>query len=247
VAAALGFLFAWGNAPFAIAAGVFVAFTLLQLSGILGLLGGGAEDAHQADHDVDCDAEHDVGSSHEGEHASDEGDAHESGEARASLASILGFGTLPFSLIWETFAIAAALTGYALNLAYLGRPGGPPLWTLAWSLPAATLAGGFAAALLARSLGPVLASKRQEATSRAELIGQIGVVISSRVSDEFGEVRIRDKTGHDIRVVCKLAAGVRVAPAEHDRVVVVDCDEGGGLRVEPLDDDTRAAFEKSSG
>jgi hypothetical protein len=240
VAAALAFLFSWGNAPFAIAAGVFVAFTVLQLTGILGVLAGGADDAHEVDHDVD----HDVGGSHDG---NDGSDAHESGDTRASLASILGFGTLPFSLIWETFAIASAATGYALNFAYLGRPGGPPLWTLVWTFPAAVLAGGCAVALLGRTLGPVLASKPQEATSRAELIGQIGVVISSRVSDEFGEVRIRDKTGHDIRVVCKLAAGVRVAPAQDDRVVVVDCDEGGGLRVEPLDDDTRAAFEKSSG
>ena len=46
-------------------------------------------------------------------------------------------------------------------------------------------------------------------------------MISSKVDHDFGEVRIRDKTGHDIRVVCKLAKEARGAPSEHQSVVVV--------------------------
>ena len=67
-------------------------------------------------------------------------------------------------------------------------------------------------------------------------VGQIGVVISSKVDEEFGEVRIRDKTGHDLRVICKLNKGNKNAPVEHSRVVVVDY-EKGDLLVEPLEID----------
>jgi len=73
-----------------------------------------------------------------------------------------------------------------------------------------------------------------EATSRAELVGQMGVVISSKVDAEFGEVRVKDKTGHDLRVICKLAAGVR-EPKEHEEVVFVEYDDAKGLLVSPMD------------
>jgi hypothetical protein len=86
-------------------------------------------------------------------------------------------------------------------------------------------------------LGPVLSSKGQEATSRAQLVGQIGIVISSKVDHDFGEVRIRDKTGHDLRVVCKLARQAKGSPTERQSVVVVDYDERDGLLVAPLDED----------
>jgi hypothetical protein len=37
--------------------------------------------------------------------------------------------------------------------------------------------------------------------------------------------------------VCKLAKGARAVPRERQRVLVVDHDERGALRVEPFDDD----------
>jgi membrane protein implicated in regulation of membrane protease activity len=257
VASALAFLFGWGNAPFAIAAGVVVVYALLQVTGILGVLAGASDHDHefgdaahggeptgeggdadaQADADADADANTDANTDHQG-------------GGRASIGAFLGFGTLPSSMIWQTFALVAAATGYALNFGYLGRPGGPPLVTLVWTLPAAASAGAVAVSLVARSLAPVFASKAQEATRRADLVGHLGVVISSRVSEEFGEIRIRDKSGHDLRVVCKLARGARIAPREHTRVVVVDQDERGALIVEPFDDgtgDASTSAERTSG
>ena len=177
------------------------------------------------DHDADHDAE--------GDH---DGDASERSLGAALLAA-MGVGTIPLSMLWQSFALAFAATGFAMNLHYIARPGGPPLYTLVWTAPAA-LAGGCAAVTgLTKWLGPVLSSKGQEATSRAQLIGQIGVVISSKVDHDFGEVRIRDKTGHDLRVVCKLARESKGAPAEHQSVVVVDCDDKGELFVAPLNED----------
>jgi membrane protein implicated in regulation of membrane protease activity len=124
-----------------------------------------------------------------------------------------------------------------MNLHYIARPGGPPVYSLLWTSPGAFVGGCVAVTALTRWLGPVLSSKDQEATRRTQLIGQIGVVISSKVDHEFGEVRIRDRSGHDLRVVCKLAKESNGAPTEHQSVVVVECDEKGGLFVAPLDDD----------
>lgn len=236
---ALAFLVSLANAPFAIAMGAVIVFTLLQVSGLLGLLAGDADDAG-APHEVAAgheggaggDTSHDADGGHEGDQDHD-GDR---GGAGGSFAAALGFGLLPLSMIWQTFAVASSITGFALNLPFMGAPDGPPLHTLAWTIPGATLVGALAVAGLGRVLGPVLATKPHEATSRAELVGQLGVVISSRVDEDFGEVRIRDKTGHDLRVVCRLAKGTSRSPREQDGVVVVDCDERGTLVVEPFDE-----------
>jgi len=242
---ALGFLIAWANAPFAIAAGIAVFFALLQVTGLLGVIAGGgdgeAEHDVDVDHDVDADVDHDIDhdaegdadADHDAEHEHGGGGSADRGLGAAALAP-LGFGRIPFSIIWQTYALSFAVVGFALNVRYLGDPDGVPLLSLAWTLPASLVAGYVAVALVARLLGPVLSSKGQEATTRAQLVGQIGVVISTKVDEEFGEVRIRDKTGHDLRVICKLNKGGKTVPAEHQRVVVVDY-EGGDLLVEPLD------------
>src|SRR5262249_52124955 len=147
----------------------------------------------------------------------------------AILFGPLGIGKIPFSLIWQAYAIVFAITGLALNVHAADASGAVPLLTLAWTVPTSLVTGYAAVAALARVLGPLVSSKAQEATSRAELVGQVGTVISSRVSPEFGEVRVKDKSGHELRVICKLAEGVRVA-AEHEQVVFVDYDDENGLR-----------------
>jgi hypothetical protein len=227
-------LLAWANVPFAVAAGIAGLFALLQVTGVLGLLAGGG-DGGDADHDVDHDVDHDADADHD--HDGDHDNDHE-GEGRTWAAAILGplgFGRIPFSLIWQTYALAFAAVGVALNLRFIDR-GGPPLDTLVWTIPAGILGGYLAAAFVARVLGPVLSSTEQDATSRAELIGQMGVVISTKVDAEFGEVRIRDRSGHDLRVICKLASGAKTTPTEHQSVVVVEySEERGELYVEPLD------------
>jgi hypothetical protein len=234
------FLVAWANVPFAIAAGVAAVFALLQVTGVLGLIAGGGDD-HDVDADVDhdMDADHDVDADHDAD-ADRDADAHASHGRSFAVAALapLGLGKIPLSVMWQTFCIAFALVGFALNARYLGGDAGvPPVHSLAWTMPFSLLAGAFCVAGVARVLGPVLSTKEQEATSRAQLVGQIGVVISSRVDRDFGEVRIRDKTGHDIRVVCKLAQGAKRAPTERQNVVVVDYEpDRGELLVEPLEE-----------
>jgi hypothetical protein len=233
---ALAFVTAWANAPFAIAVGVSALFALLQLTGILALLSGHAAGDGDADHDVDhdVDADADADGDHDAEHDADQAGGRNWG---AAVLAPLGLGKIPLSIVWQVHALVFALSGFALNLRYLDSGSSPPLVTLAWTLPFSLLAGYLAVAVVAHALGPVLSSKAQEATTRSQLVGQIGVVISSKVDEQFGEIRIRDKDGHDVRLVCKLAKGAGRAVEERRNVVVVEVDdEQGGLLVEPLDD-----------
>ncbi len=223
---ALHFLFAWANAPFTFAAGVAILFALLQASGLLGLLAG---DGDGGDHDADVDADHEVDHDHDAD-----ADGDDDSGIGAILFGPLGIGKIPFSLIWQVYALVFATTGLLLNARVAFPDGSVPLITLAWTLPISLVTGYGAVALLARVLGPVLSSKAQEATSRAELVGQVAIVISRRVSHEFGEVRVKDKTGHDLRVVCKLADGMR-EPEEREQVVIVEYDETKGLVVAPME------------
>jgi hypothetical protein len=236
---ALRFLVAWANAPFTIAAGVAILFALLQATGILGLLAGGGDDHEvDADADADADVDGDADVDHDADHDADQDQDHEADGERgigAILFGPLGIRRIPFSLIWQSYALVFALTGLALNSRLVAPDGSVSLMTLAWTVPISLVTGYASVAALARVLGPVLSSQGQEATSRKDLVGQVGVVISSKVSREFGEVRVKDKTGHELRVVCKLAEGVRI-PLEHEQVVFVEHDEDKGLFVSPMNE-----------
>ena len=67
-------------------------------------------------------------------------------------------------------------------------------------------------ALFRGGLARVLAHDATQASSRRDLVGRPGVVISSQLSTQFGEVRIRDKSSH-VRVICKLVDGPPVSKA----------------------------------
>jgi membrane protein implicated in regulation of membrane protease activity len=231
----LKFLIAWANAPFTVVLGTVGLFALLQASGLLGLLGGGDHGGDGGD-DVDGDG-HDV-EGHEAAHEDASGAEHESdhdpdtdaeSEERANVAHAilapLGIGKLPFSLVWQIYGAVFALTGLVANAHYVESSSGPPIWSLAWTMPLALGVGYAAVAGLARLLRPIVADENANATTRAELVGQMGVVISRRVDEAFGEVRFRDKTGHDVRLVVNLAPGHEAA-REGEKVVVVDHDDG---------------------
>ncbi len=246
-------LLAWANVPFTVALGVAVGFALLQMTGLLGLLAGGGEhdaDAdtdvdggHEADHDVDGhDADHDADADHD--HDADHDD--EGHGLGAQLLSGLGVGRVPLSIIWQTYAIVFGFSGVAANTLYLGSTGALPLVTLAWTLPGAAVVGYVATRVLARAIGRVISDPRQEATSRRQLVGHSGVVISSKIDAEFGEVRIKDKTGHTVRIICR-TRGEGAIP-EGREVVVVDYDrEGDRLYVAPLDEDDEPPRERRAG
>jgi membrane protein implicated in regulation of membrane protease activity len=238
------FLVAWANAPYTVALGIVGLFALLSASGLLGLLAGGEHgggddgdgadvDGHDVEgHEADPDGGHDDGDDHD----ADQHDDADRGGLLSLVLGPLGIGKLPFSLVWQVYGAVFALTGLGVNAKYIDLGHAPPLVSLAWTMPLALGAGYAVVAGLAKVLGPALAGKEGEATSRAELVGHVGTVISTRVDAEFGEIRVRDKTGHDLRVVCRLAPGH--APAkEKQEIVVVDHDrDTGTLYVALLDE-----------
>ena len=243
----LASLFAWANAPFTIVLAVTLVFAALQMTGLLGLLAGGGDHDADADHDVDADADadHDVDADHDAD-ADNDHDAdqdqdadHDSDQQSVghALAAGLGIGKVPLSIIWQTYAVAFAFAGIAINTIYASSTGGLPLVSLAWTLPSAAVFGYGVTRVLARALGRVISDPKQEATTKKQLVGQTGVVISSKIDGEFGEIRLRDKTGHTVRIVCRTREPSAVI-AEGREVVIVDYErEGERLYVAPLDED----------
>jgi membrane protein implicated in regulation of membrane protease activity len=239
-------LLAWANVPFTVALGVAVGFALLQMTGLLGLLAGGGEHegdvdhdvdgGHEADHEVEGGHEGDADGAHDGDHDHDADHEHGGHGLGQQLLVGLDVGRVPLSIIWQTYAVAFGFAGVTANTVYLSATGVLPSLTLAWTLPGAAAFGYASTRLLARAVGRVINDPRQEATSRRQLVGHSGVVISSKIDAEFGEVRIRDKTGHTVRIICR-TRGER--PIREGReVVVVDYDrQGDRLYVAPLDED----------
>jgi membrane protein implicated in regulation of membrane protease activity len=238
-------LFVWANVPFTVSLCVAVIFALLQVTGVLGLLAGGGEAHAEADADVDVDADADADADHDADSDQDH-DASDAG-GKGFLEG-LGVGKVPISIVWQTFAATFGLGGIAMNTFLLTRTGSVPAYALAWALPAAlALAYGVTRAV-SGALGRVLSDPKQEATSRAQLVGKAATVISCRVTSEFGEVRVHDKSDQWIYVVCRIresepviAEGTEVVFVEHDR----DSDR---LYVAPLDldDDPRVRRRRSA-
>jgi hypothetical protein len=81
---------------------------------------------------------------------------------------------------------------------------------------------------MTRVLAPIVDDKAQAASRRGDLVGSIATVISTRVTEEFGEVRIRDKSGHDLRLIVKAAKGDSLTELrEGKEAVVIDVDSRG--------------------
>ena len=236
----LGFLCAWANTPFGVALGIALVFAALSWSGALSLFAGGGDDA-DGDHEADADGDHEADADHDSDDA-DDGDGDDEadddeGDERGVLAHVLaplGVGKVPLSVLWQSFAVVFGVTGYAANARYIAR-GAVPLVSLAWTIPIAFVVAYAVVALLARILAPLFSTEASEASSRSDLLGQVGVVISSQVSETFGEVRFREKNGHDVRVICALDEGLRPA-REGEKVVVVGVDvDTKKILVAPLD------------
>ncbi len=227
-------LLAWANVPFTAVLCIAVLFALIQMSGVLGLLAGGDHDG-DADHDVD--AGHDADAHGDASHDADaDHDADQENGSSVGLLAGLGVGRVPLSIIWQTYAVAFGLAGILGNTIYLGYTRSLPSTTLTWTLPFALVFGYLVTRRLGRVLARVAADPRHEATTRQELVGHTGVVISSRISSEFGEVRLMDKTGHTLRIICRTRDSEPTI-AEGREVVIVEYDkEGDRLFVAPLDE-----------
>ena len=242
----LAFLVAGANGPFTIAVSVALLFTAVQASGLMGLLGGNDDHDHDGaangdadadgdgDGDVDGEADGHGDADHDGDHDGDhDDDGGEHGGWMERVVGPLGVGKIPLSFIWPSYLMVFGITGLVANSAWVGEA--IPLGNLAWTLPLGLVIAYAAVAVVTRFLTPVLATREQEATTTAELSGLEGIVISRQVTPEFGEIRIRDRSGHVLRLPCRLAPG-HPTVSEGQSVVVVG-KEGAWLKVVPFDVD----------
>lgn len=243
---ALSSLFVWANLPYIGAFTVAVLFAILQMSGLLGLLIGDSD--HDADHDVDADADadadHDVDADGDADGDADhdadndnDNDHEDSGSLGGKILVDLGVGRVPFSTVWQAFAIAFGMVGLAINLFVLGSPGAIATSTLAISLPISLVSAYLITRTITRLLGRVLGGEQEEASSRKDLIGSTGTVISSQITSEFGEVRIADRAGRLVHLICRIRETDDPIPAGKE-IVIVDYDaKTGHIFVSPLDVD----------
>jgi hypothetical protein len=215
-------LFAWGNAIYTFALATTLGFALLQVSGVLGWLAGAEAHDGDADHDVDADADAYGDADHDAD-ANGDRDANDGVSPARGILATLGTGRVPFSIIWQTFGTSFGLTGIAVNTLMHAEVGQVSTWSLLWTVPASIVVGYQVTRLVGGALARLLSHDAAQASSRRDLVGRLGVVISSQLTTQFGEVRIRDKSSH-VRVVCKLAGGSPVP--EGTEVVIIECTKG---------------------
>ncbi|HRI63594.1 MAG TPA: DUF1449 family protein [Polyangium sp.] len=233
-------LFVWANLPYISVFTIAVLFAILQMTGVLGLLVGDSDhDADaDADHDVDADADHDVDA--DGDHDADadnDGDQEHEGGLGGRILIDLGVGRVPFSTLWQAFAITFGISGLALNSLVLVPRGFTAPSTLAVTIPIALVISYLVTRTLTRVLGRALAGEHEEASSRKDLIGLTGTIISSQITSEFGEIRVTDKAGRFMHLICRVRESEKSIPAGRE-VVIVDYDaQTGHIFVSPLDMD----------
>jgi hypothetical protein len=233
--------FVWANLPYAIAFTIAVLFALLQMTGLLGLLIGDSD--HDADHDVDADVDHDVDADADADHDVDadhdaDADAEDDGPGFGDKMLVdLGVGRVPFSTLWQTFAITFGLAGLAINALVLTPRGAVAPITLVFTIPLSLVIAYVITRTTTRVLGRLLAGENEEASSRKDLVGSSGMVISSQVTSEFGEIRVTDRAGRFMHLICRIRDTEKPIPSGKE-VVIVDYDANTGhIFVAPLDVD----------
>ncbi len=234
-------LFVWANLPYISVFTVAILFALLQMTGLLGLLIGDSD--HDADHDIDADADHDVDANadHDADadqDADNDADNEDSGSLGGRILVDLGVGRVPFSTVWQAFAITFGIAGLAINSLVLAPNGAAAApMTLAYTIPLSLVAAYLITRTATRVLGRVLGGEHEEASSRKDLVGSTGTVISSQITSEFGEIRVTDRAGRFMHLICRIRDAEKPIPSGRE-VVIVDYDaKTGHIFVSPLDVD----------
>jgi membrane protein implicated in regulation of membrane protease activity len=116
------------------------------------------------------------------------------------------------------------IAGVVVTSVASGRMGGLNAGVLVVSLPIALVSGLVLTRATANGIAKLVPSTSGKAASHKDLVGCKGVVISSRVTGEFGEVRLTDPAGRTIRLICRanegeeeIGEGAEVVVTEWDR------------------------------
>lgn len=186
LAETLTFIISWYNLPFTAMIGLCLLAAALQLIGL------GADGDADADLDADIDVDGDVD-------ADGEVDASEMPSALTLLA-FLGIGKAPLLVVLVILLGSIGTAGWILNTILQSLFTPYPGWGLTAVFPIALILGSFVSSRTARFIGRTLPSVSTTATAAAGLVGRRGTVISPRVDQKYGLVRVRDNSGTLITV-----------------------------------------------
>lgn len=200
LAETLTFITSWYNLPFTIMLSLCVLAAVLQLVGLDTDSDADADFDLDADIDADIDIDTDLDVDADADIDADgDMDADDVPGALALLA-FLGVGKAPLLVVLVILLGSIGAIGWTLNSIVLSILENYPDWGLTAVFPLALIAGSFISSRTARLIGRALPSVSTTATAAVGLIGRRGTVISPRVDEKYGLVRVRDASGTLINV-----------------------------------------------
>ena len=194
----LTFITAWYNLPFTIMLVLCVLAAVLQLIGLDTDSDADADFDLDADVDADIDLDADIDADADLD-ADGDMDADDIPSALALLA-FLGVGKAPLLVVLVILLGSIGAIGWTLNSVIQSVFSDYPRLGFPVVFPLALIAGSFISSRTARLIGRALPSVSTTATAAVGLIGRRGTVISPRVDEKYGPVRVRDDGGTLINV-----------------------------------------------
>lgn len=205
-----------------------VLYWLLVILGVVGL------DVFDIDIDVDADlgidADFGVDVDLDGGVATAPGSQLGGGNATTANESFLStlfdfffLGDVPIVIIGSFLALFFWITTFLSN--HYFNPEQQFVWALAWLVPnliatiVLTRIALFPVAILFRKPPP-------EDTTRSDLLGLVGLVTTSEVTDQFGQIEVRLPQGTEILLNVRAAPGDRLAKGDAARIKQYNNDNG---------------------
>lgn len=194
------FLLASYNIPFLLALAASLIFAALQI-----FSGGDSDTDADVDADVDVDADIDADIDVDADagidtHMDIHGDAApaasggDGGSLAQSMLAALGIGRVPIMLVLMAFLISFGSVGLLSNTTLTELLGRYPDLAIYPTLLGSGILALFITSSVSRLLAQ-LAPNSSTAISLEQLVGRVGVVVSSSVSQTYGRVQVRDSFG----------------------------------------------------
>lgn len=220
----MGTLFEFMSEPFNLVystmVGIAVGWWLITVASAL--LFGSIEGVFEVDSDVDIDVDADVDADLDLDADADVNGGSFFGSGFAnSLFGFIGVGKVPATVVVSMVVFMVGVAGLLLN-ALLAAVGVPVdgLAAILMTAPLALLGGTVAAGYTLKPLH-ALAPEEKPLAKSTDIVGLTGVVVTGRVDEGFGQVRVRSESGDDITVSArsldgrKFEYGQKVYVSEH--------------------------------
>jgi|HigsolmetaAR201D_1030396.scaffolds.fasta_scaffold10090_2 membrane protein implicated in regulation of membrane protease activity len=214
-----GFLLYWYNIPFIVALGCCVVLGLLQIVGGFGDTDVDADVGVDIDADVDIDAHVDADI---GAHAAQvvPGEVAKGGPF-ASVLTAFGLGQTPLLLVLMVLLGSFSIIGLLANTMLVNIVGSyPSFWFFAILLLSFVLA-----LWLTSRFGRMfnrISPNSSTAISFEQLVGRVGIVVSTQVSSTYGRVQVKDRFGSLHTVFAVIESGPHLPERSEVALVAYD-------------------------